>query len=110
MQTKTIGIPSQDTEGLYLFMAPEEAVKMIVKKVRYSLIFEQWNCSLMYTARGIYNKMLPPDRAPFLAAFRKEFGDDVDALTDPVKMARIATDSYEAVQEARDCMYGVEVE
>ena len=107
MQSKTIGIPSQNTPGLYRFVTPEEAVKIIVKMVRYSLIFEQWNYSLLYTARGIYSKMLPPDRAPFLAAFRKEFGDDVDALTDPTKMARIATESYEAVQEARDCMYGV---
>ena len=107
MQTKTIGIPSQDTEGLYLFVAPEEAVKMIVKKVRYSLIFEQWNCSLLCAARGVYRKMLPPDRAPFLAAFRKEFGDDVDALTDPAKMELIADASSEAVQEAIDCMYGV---
>ncbi|MHB8408324.1 MAG: hypothetical protein ACYDHY_09600 [Acidiferrobacterales bacterium] len=106
MQTKNISIPSGVTDGLYRFVTPAEAVRTVVNGVRYSAIYEQWHYEVLSAAKRLHNRLLPPDRARFLVAFRLEFGDDVDALTDDGKMRRYGATSREAVQEARACMYG----
>lgn len=105
MQTQTIGIPSSTTEGCYRFMVPKDAVDAIVKSIRVSSIYEQWIYSVMLAAKHTYKQLLPPDREPFLAALRDQFGDDADTLTNNAQMGNYRASANEAVQDARDCMY-----
>lgn len=106
MTTQTLGMPSQQTAGLYRFISPEQAVKEIVDSVRHSQIYEQWISDVLSKARYMYNELLPPDRAPFLAAFRGQFGDDANALSNQHLMAKYANEATEAISEARDALYG----
>ena len=106
MQTKTIGLPSRSTEGLYRFMTPKEAVEASTKSAQYHSVYEQWICNVLGAARAYYNKMLLSDRELFLAALRQEFGEDADVLVDDAAMNRVNKRGGEAVQEAIVCMYG----